>query len=100
MNELRKAVVSVLGNDQKGIIAKVTNILYEYDVNIMDISQTIISGLFSMVMVVDVSSEHCNFDGVSQELHKLGESLGNTIRGFKEGLAGDDENKDNGKTEA
>ena len=80
MNELRKAVVSVLGNDQKGIIAKVTNILYEYDVNIMDISQTIISGLFSMVMVVDVSSEHCNFDGVYQEMHKLGESLGLQIR--------------------
>ena len=80
MNELRKAVVSVLGNDQKGIIAKVTKVLYEYDVNIMDISQTIISGLFSMVMVVDVSSEHCNFDGVSQELHKLGEQLGLQIR--------------------
>ena len=80
MNELRKAVVSVLGNDQKGIIAKVTNILYEYDVNIMDISQTIVSGLFSMVMVVDVSSEHCNFDGVNQALHDLGEQLGLQIR--------------------
>ena len=80
MNELRKAVVSVLGNDRKGIIAKVTKILYEYDVNIMDISQTIVSGLFSMVMVVDVSSEHCNFDGVSQELGKLGEELGLQIR--------------------
>ena len=80
MNELRKAVVSVLGNDQKGIIAKVSNILYEYDVNIMDISQTIVSGLFSMVMVVDISSEHCNFDGVSQELSKLGEELGLQIR--------------------
>ena len=80
MNEIRKAVVSVLGNDQKGIIAKVSNILYEYDVNIMDISQTIVSGLFSMVMVVDISSEHCNFDGVSQELSQLGEQLNLQIR--------------------
>jgi len=80
MNELRKAVVSVLGNDQKGIIARVTKILYEQDVNIMDISQTIISGLFSMVMVVDVSSEHCNFDSVSRELTALGEQLGLQIR--------------------
>ena len=80
MNELKKAVVSVLGNDQKGIIAKVANILYEHDVNIMDISQTIVSGLFSMVMVVDVSSEHCNFDAVNQELHDLGEELGLQIR--------------------
>ena len=80
MNEMKKAVVSVLGNDQRGIIAKVTKILYEHDVNILDISQTIVSGLFSMVMVVDVSSEHCNFDGVSQELSQLGEALGLQIR--------------------
>ena len=46
----------------------------------MDISQTIVSGLFSMVMVVDISSEHCNFDGVSQELSQLGEQLNLQIR--------------------
>ena len=80
MNEMRKAVVSVLGNDQKGIIARVTKILYEYDVNILDISQTIVSGLFSMVMVADVSSEHCDFDGVSQALADLGQRLGLQIR--------------------
>ena len=80
MNEMKKAVVSVLGNDQRGIIARVTKILYEYDVNILDISQTIVSGLFSMTMVVDISSEHCNFDGVSQELTSLGERLGLQIR--------------------
>ena len=80
MNEMKKAVVSVLGVDQKGIIARVTRILYEYDVNILDISQTIVSGLFSMIMVVDVSSDHCNFDGVSGELKELGETLGVQIR--------------------
>ena len=80
MNEMKKAVVSVLGADQKGIIAKVTKVLYEYDVNILDISQTIISGLFSMIMVVDMSSEHCDFDTVSQELTALGEALGLQIR--------------------
>lgn len=80
MNEMKKAVVSVLGKDQKGIIARVTKILYEYDVNILDISQTIVSGLFSMIMVADVSSEHCDFDGVSLELTALGERLGLQIR--------------------
>ena len=80
MNEMKKAVVSVLGNDQRGIIAKVTKILYEHDVNIMDISQTIVSGLFSMIMVVDMSSEHTNFDTVNQDLHALGEELGLQIR--------------------
>ena len=80
MNEIRKAVVSVLGNDQRGIIAKVTKILYEHDVNILDISQTIVSGLFSMIMVADISSEHTNFDSVNQDLHTLGEELGLQIR--------------------
>ena len=80
MNEMKKAVVSVLGNDQRGIIAKVTKILYEHDVNVLDISQTIVSGLFSMIMVVDMSSEPCDFDQVSHELSELGEQLGLQIR--------------------
>ena len=80
MNEARKAVVSVLGNDQRGIIAKVTNVLYENDVNVLDLSQTIVSGLFNMIMMVDVSSEHCDFDAVSQALQKLGGELGLQIR--------------------
>ena len=80
MNEMKKAVVSVLGADQKGIIARVSKILYEYDVNILDISQTIVCGLFNMILVGDISSEHCDFDGVSQELTALGEKLGLQIR--------------------
>lgn len=80
MNEMKKAVVSVLGNDQRGIIAKVTKILYEHDVNILDISQTIVSGLFSMIMVVDMSAEHCDFDRVDRELRTLGEELKLQIR--------------------
>ena len=80
MNEVKKAVVSVLGADQRGIIARVTKILYEYDVNILDISQTIISGLFSMIMVVDVSSEHSDFDAISQELSSLGERMNLQVR--------------------
>ena len=80
MNEIRKAVVSVLGNDQRGIIAKVTRVLYEHDVNILDLSQTILSGMFSMVMIVDVSSEHFDFDSASRKLTELGEELGLQIR--------------------
>lgn len=80
MNEMKKAVVSVLGNDQRGIIARVTQILYECDVNILDISQTIVSGLFSMIMVVDISSEHCDFDVLSQKLDALGESIRLQVR--------------------
>ena len=65
---MKKAVISILGEDRKGIIANVTRILYEYDVNILDISQTIVSGLFSMILIADVSSEHCDFDRLNQAL--------------------------------
>lgn len=80
MNEMKKAVVSVLGVDQKGIIARVTKILYEYDVNILDISQTILSGLFSMVMVVDVTGLEKEFEDISRELNSLGGRLNLQIR--------------------
>lgn len=80
MNEVKKAVVSVLGADQRGIIARVTKILYDFDVNVLDISQTIVSGLFSMIMVVDVSSECSDFDAISHELAALGERMNLQVR--------------------
>ena len=80
MNEVKKAVVSVLGADQRGIIARVTKILYDFDVNVLDISQTILSGLFSMIMVVDVSSERSDLDAISHELAALGERMNLQVR--------------------
>lgn len=80
MNEIKKAVISVLGADKKGIIAKVSAILYENDANIMDISQTIISGLFSMIMMVDITSEKCSFDVLNTRLRELGEEMNLQIR--------------------
>ena len=49
-----KAIVSVIGKDKKGIIAKVSNILYEQDINIEDISQTIMQDYFTMIMMVSI----------------------------------------------
>ena len=75
-----KVIITVLGKDSVGIIAKVCTYLSENGINILDISQTIVSGLFSMIMVVDMSSEHTNFDSVNQDLRALGEELGLQIR--------------------
>ena len=80
MNEPKKAVVTVLGYDRKGIIAKVSAVLYECDANIVDISQTVLSGLFNMVLVADISSPDCAFDQLSARLNHLGEELGLQIR--------------------
>ena len=53
-----KAVVTVIGKDQKGIIAKISNILFENGVNILDISQTIMQDMFTMIMLVNFENEN------------------------------------------
>ena len=80
MNEMKKAVISVLGTDRKGIIANVSRILYENDANILDISQTIVSGLFSMILIADISSDVCSFDALKTQLDALGQQLSVQIR--------------------
>ena len=78
--EEKKAVVSVLGLDRKGITARVTNVLYENDANILDISQTIVSGYFTMVLIADISSENCDFDRLGERLGTLADELNVQIR--------------------
>jgi ACT domain-containing protein len=72
------AVVTVLGRDDKGIIAKVSGVLFAHDVNILDLSQTVLADTFNMVMLVDVST--ADFGAVSDSLRALGEDIGQQIR--------------------
>lgn len=74
-----KAVVTVIGKDQKGIIARVSNILFENDVNILDISQTIMQDMFTMIMLVNMESDKVSFKELSQVLEKTGEEMGLSI---------------------
>lgn len=80
MSTLSKAVVTVLGIDCKGIIARVSNVLWEHEVNILDISQTIVDGYFNMIMVVDITAPDCSFEGLTDSLNVLGEELKLQIR--------------------
>jgi len=80
MASVKKAVVTVLGFDRKGIIAQVSHVLFERDINILDISQTILDGYFNMVMVVDLSTPTCTFDVLQKDLNDLGKALGLQIR--------------------
>lgn len=75
-----KAVVTVLGRDCKGIIARVSGVLYAHDVNILDLSQTVLSDMFNMVMLVDIDSPHLDFGVLSEALTALGQELGLQIR--------------------
>jgi ACT domain-containing protein len=74
----RRAVVSVVGKDQVGIIAKVTTVLANENVNIFDISQTILQDFFTMMMIVDVTNLE-NLEALQQKLTDLGDPLGLTI---------------------
>lgn len=73
-----KAVVTVVGKDQKGIVAKVSNVLFENDVNILDMSQTIMQDMFTMMMLVECAEEKSIKD-ISDELQKVGEEVGLSI---------------------
>lgn len=75
-----KAVITVIGSDRIGIIASITGVLAKADVNILDISQTIMQSIFSMIMLVDLSNMSCEFTELSDLLKQTGEELGVEIR--------------------
>jgi ACT domain-containing protein len=75
INFMNNAIVTVVGTDQVGIIAKVSNFLSEKQINIADISQTILSGNFVMMMMVDLSSSSVSIDKLREEMNELGEKL-------------------------
>ena len=74
-----KAVVTVMGIDRPGIIAKVSNSLFENGVNILDINQTIMQDIFTMVMLVKMG-ENTDFSVAVSDLEKIGAEIGVDIR--------------------
>lgn len=77
---MEKAIITVVGKDQVGIIAKVCTYLAEAHINILDISQTILQGYFNMMMVVDATQAKGEFAELADQLDKLGEEIGVNIK--------------------
>jgi ACT domain-containing protein len=75
-----KAIVTVIGKDRVGIIAKVSGVLAENMVNIMDISQTILQEYFVMIMLVDLTDMKLSFSDLSQILAEKGKTAGVQIK--------------------
>jgi ACT domain-containing protein len=73
------AVISVLGKDKVGIIARVSTLLAENKININDISQTILDDIFTMIMLVDLQDHEIENSDIKEKLNALGEELGVTI---------------------
>ena len=81
---MKKAIITVVGKDTVGIIARVCTYLADNGINILDISQTIVSGYFNMMMVVDTSEMKGAFGDFVLGLEKLGEEIGVVIKCQKE----------------
>lgn len=77
---MKKAVITVVGKDSVGIIAKVCTYLANNRVNILDISQTIVGGYFNMMMIVDIEKALKEFSIVDDELVQIGEEMGCVIK--------------------
>ena len=77
---MNKAIITVVGQDTVGIIARVCTYLSRNNVNVLDISQTIIDGFFNMMMIVDYSDSAKDFGTVVDDLEALGDEIGVRIR--------------------
>ena len=76
---MKKTIITVVGKDTVGIIAKVCTYLAQNGVNILDISQTIVQGFFNMMMNVDTGNVK-SFESLSRELEQIGDEIGVTIK--------------------
>ena len=81
---MKKTIITVVGKDTVGIIARVCTYLAENQINILDISQTIVQGYFNMMMIVDMNQMSKEFGTVVDELKALGEEIGVMIKCQKE----------------
>lgn len=77
---MKKSIITVVGKDTVGIIAKVCTYLAENQVNILDISQTIVQGYFNMMMIVDATASEKQSGNLADELALLGEKIGVQIK--------------------
>lgn len=77
---MTRTIITVVGKDNVGITAKVCTYLAERNINILDISQTILQGYFNMMMIVDASNSDASLGQVSEEMDKLGDEMGISIR--------------------
>lgn len=74
-----KCIITVLGSDKVGIIAKICTYLAEKEINVLDISQTIVKGYFNMMMIVEITKEIQTTKEISNKLAQIGNELGVVI---------------------
>ena len=78
-----KVIITVVGKDTVGIIARICTYLAENGVNVLDITQTIVQGYFNMMMIVDINASTCSFGDLQKNLETLGEEIGVQVKAQK-----------------
>ena len=83
---MNRTIITVVGKDTVGIIAKVCTYMADHQINILDISQTIIQGFFNMMMIVDTSKMTIDYATMIEEITRLGEDTGVQIKCQREDI--------------
>ncbi len=77
---MNRTIITVIGKDRVGIIARVCTFLAENNINILDINQSIVQGFFNMMMIVDAQQTSKDFSVLVEEIEKVGDELGVKIK--------------------
>ena len=81
-----RAVVTVIGKDTVGILHKVSGICAEYNVNVIEVTQSVLQDMFAMIMLVDISAINGDFSGLVEKMTALGTKLGLSIHTMHEDI--------------
>ncbi len=81
-----KAIITVVGRDTVGILARVSTVCAENNANIIDVTQSVLKDIFTMVMLVDISDLSADFSGLQQHLYDLGDKIGMKIHVMHEDI--------------
>ncbi len=81
-----KAVLTVIGKDTVGILAKVSTICAEYNANVTEVTQSVLQDMFAMIMLIDISKINKNFTNLSDRMSELGTELGLSIHVMHEDI--------------
>lgn len=81
-----RAIISVIGQDRVGILSRVSGACAECNANIVDVTQSVLQDMFVMVMLVDITDIHVDFDALTKKMSALGEEIGMVIHVMHEDI--------------
>lgn len=81
-----RAVITVIGKDNVGILAKVSTLCTKYNANVIEVTQSVLQDMFAMIMLIDISAINQDFANLSDEMTQLGQTLGLSIHTMHEDI--------------